>query len=97
MVHILGQEKLADKIEAFKAKRANIEKLQAEVNAEKRQLDTWVATTEICKKWQAKAETLNKEVETYKAEMKAQFGIADGERTDILELVQAMKKVATLD
>lgn len=88
---------LDTQIANFKLKRAAIEKLQAEVDAEKRQLDTWVATTEICKKWQAKAEELNKKIETYKAEMKSAFGLADGERTDVLELIATMKKVAKLD
>lgn len=97
MVHILGQDTFEEKIKAFQLRREKIVALEKQVDADKKALDAWVATTEICKKWQTKLEELNKEMETYKADQKATFGLCDGERTDILALVQAIKKVGKLD
>lgn len=95
-MHILGQDTFEEKIKAFQVRRDKIVALETQVNADKKMLDAWVTTTELCKKWQAKAEELNKEIELYKADQKAAFGIADGERSDILAMVQAIKKVSSL-
>lgn len=38
---------------------------------------------------------LRSEAEKYKAEMKAAFGLADGENANVLSLIEAMQKVTT--
>lgn len=36
---------------------------------------------------------LHNRVEEYKAQMRATFGIADGDKTNVLDLVKAIKKI----
>lgn len=40
---------------------------------------------------------LNKELQTYKAEMKAFCGITDGEQMNVLEILKTIKKVQKID
>lgn len=89
--------KFAELLTDFKLRRAAIEKMYSEVEKGKIELDQWVMSTDMCKKWIEKSNELNKLKETYKADMKAKLGITDGERADILELISTMKKVSELE
>lgn len=48
-------------------------------------------------KWQVKILDLQRETQEqmnkYKAEMKATFGLADGDQTNVLELISTIKKI----
>lgn len=79
----------ADKIEYFKSKQAQMMALQ-KVATEK--------TSALKAEFEAKVMEAEKDLrnayELYRAEVKAWCGITDGEKTNIIDLLEAMHKIS---
>lgn len=74
---------LAAEREAQAARRALDEKVQAYIDEHKGPVEALLENAEKIK-------------EEYRAEMKAAFGIADGEKTNVLDVVEAIRRVQAL-
>jgi hypothetical protein len=90
------------KISDFKAKQLEVRAAHAEfVVKEKQLLDEYNAKADAMKaEFEEKNDANSKEFrslqEKYKAEVKATFGITDGEKSDILSVVEMVQKVLSL-
>ena len=78
-----------DKLIEMRAKKAEIQAMERDVQPRLESLKA-----EYDEKTQAILEPLIKKAEEYKAELKAAFGITDGERTDVLDTVSMVLRVA---
>jgi len=80
---VRGDRKNGEKINYFLDKQKKIIHLNQELDKKKS-----ILQKEYEEKILIESKDLMKEVETYRAEMKAWIGITDGERSDVLQLVQ---------
>ncbi len=87
-----------EKITYFKQKQAEIVTLNAEFEARRREIvEQYETATKILKeeaeqKLQTAEQPLKEAGEKYKAELKAFAGITDGERSNVLDLIQTIVK-----
>jgi uncharacterized small protein (DUF1192 family) len=91
---------VSDKVQEFKARQTKIIGLNDEYNQAMDKVNTEFDDRLAALKNEfelKKAETsaeLDKETAAYKADMKAAFGVTDGERTNILDVVELITRVA---
>jgi hypothetical protein len=97
MVHILGQNTFADKLAYFRAWQKRITDANAELEKADQDFQAWMRTTPEFKAVAEKEAALKADAEKYKAELKAWAGFTDGERSSVLDMVEAIKKVQALD
>lgn len=91
---------VAEKIASFKERQAEIMKLDAQYNIKvdelkqdcENRIDAIKTEFEV-KKAELSAEP-SKAIEQYKADLKAEFGVTDGERANILDIVQLIDRVS---
>lgn len=94
--------KLQEKIEEFKAKQDEIKKLHDEIEPKRQNLIQEYAKNqeEMQKVCNEKIIELMKPLldlsEKYRAEMKAEFGITDGEKFNVLQVVELVSKALVI-